>query len=199
MVTTRRNGVVNIATLPSVNLTNPRKQATDTRYACTRAITPSSFLFRTHFPECGSQDVWTVRRGVRVRREGDTSTPAWHPGDCWKMTIPLFHTSPCIWLCLLQDKGQRPPGDPPDRARERGRERANERERERTGGGMMIAGFSRLRRKSMKCLRFGVNSMNGWYNGNGGQRELGEEQTLKPSVLYSSDPCAVSEVLSYSS
>lgn len=128
----------------------------------------------------------TVRHGVCVRRKGDTSTPAWHPGDCWKMTISLFHTSPCIWLCLLQDKGQRPPGDPPDRARER----------ERTGAGMMIAGFSRLRRKSVKCLRFGVNAMNGWYDGNGGQFELGEQQTLKPSVLFSSDPCAVSEVLS---
>lgn len=57
----------------------------------------------------------------------------------------------------------------------------------------MIAGFSRLRRKSMKCLLFGVSSMNGWYDGNGGQCEMGEEQTLKPSVLFSSDPCAVSE------
>lgn len=68
----------------------------------------------------------TVRHGVCVRRKGDTSTPAWHPGDCWKMTISLFHTSPCIWLCLLQDKGQRPPGDPPDRARERERGQVQE-------------------------------------------------------------------------
>lgn len=56
----------------SVNLTNTCKQATDMRYACTCAITPSSFLFQTHFPECGAQHVWTQSDVECVLEERET-------------------------------------------------------------------------------------------------------------------------------